>query len=438
MSTGQSGIQYCPPRILSIIVAPDITKCMQNTGGTEPRSTFEVYKAAAESEAQKRTSPGSGTDSEQEDPPSAGGGTGIRSLLLVLFFALTGSVFSHTGLFAAAATDIPVLIPQQHPVINEIVQGINQGFVELGYSSDRLKTTVMDGQGVAANFPTIIDAAIQKRPPLIISLTTGLSKTTVDRVAGAVPVVFSGVTDPVGAGIIPGIEDHGTVTGASDVWPVADQLALIRRVIPSSKTVGVIFRPSEPNSQFGMRLARAAAQKLGITLLERGTEDTREIGSVLDALLPQVDAMYIGPDNMTIEASKTIIERSAQARKPVFGGEPGTLEKGAVGVVSIRYLDLGRETAKLCDQILKGTPTPQVSVFVADRGVVGVNYNASALLGIEIPSEVRTIAVTTIGSYKPVRVATKVPILPIVVALGAIALILLVVFGMRRSQASSH
>lgn len=438
MSTGQSSTPYCPPRILSITVAPDITKCMQNTGGTEPRSTFEVYKAAAASDSQKRSDPRTETDSDGEGPPPVSDGPGYRSLLSVFLLVLAGVVFSHSNRCAAAATDIPMLIPQQHPVINEIVQGINQGFLELGYSPDKLATTVMDGQGVAANFPTIIDAAIQKRPPLIISLTTGLSKTTADRVAGAIPVVFSGVTDPVGAGIIHSIGDHGNVTGASDVWPVADQLTLIRRILPNSKAVGVIFRPSEPNSQFGMHLARAAAQKLGIELIERGTEDAREIGSVLDALLPQVDAIYIGPDNMTIEAAKTIIERSAQARKPVFGGEPGTLEKGAVGVVSIRYLDLGRETAKLCDQILKGSPTSQVRVYVADQGVVGINYDASTLLGIDIPAEVRTAAVTTIGAYQPIHTSTKVPALPIVVVLGAIVLILLVSFGMRRSRASSH
>ncbi len=200
---------------------------------------------------------------------------------------------------------------------------------------------------------------------VIISITTGLSKLTVDKASDRVPVVFSGVTDPVGAKIVPDLVKHGKVTGASDLWPIEDQLRLIQRVLPKARKVGVIFRPSEANSQFGMRIAREAAKKLGLELVERGVEDPKEVVAVLEAILPQVDAVYIGPDNMTIEAAKVIVESSAQARKPVFGGEPGTLEKGAVGVVSIQYFDLGRETAKLCARILRGTPAEEVPVYVA-------------------------------------------------------------------------
>jgi len=44
---GKAGqrIAYERPRILSVTVAPDITKSMQNTGGTVPRSTFRNYRS---------------------------------------------------------------------------------------------------------------------------------------------------------------------------------------------------------------------------------------------------------------------------------------------------------------------------------------------------------------------------------------------------------
>jgi len=324
------------------------------------------------------------------------------------------------------------LIPQKHPVIEEIVNGINKGFEELGYKSPDFQTVLMDGQGAPANFSTIIDAAIQKRPPLIISITTGLSKMTVDKVLDSVPVVFSGVTDPVGAAIVPDLIKHGKVTGASDLWPIEEQLRLIHRILPKASSVGVIFRPSEANSQFGMRIARDVAKKLNFRLVERGVEDSREVVAVLDAILPQVDAIYIGPDNMTIESAKVIVESSDNARKPVFGGEPGTLEKGAVGVVSIQYFDLGRETAKLCVKILNGTPTEQIPVYVAERGFVGLNYEAAARLNLSIPAEVRQSATKTIGIYKePSGVQGVTGVMPLVVV-AIVMCALVVVWWVRR------
>ncbi|MCK5018980.1 MAG: ABC transporter substrate-binding protein [Candidatus Peribacteraceae bacterium] len=387
-------IQYESPRILSVIVSPDITKCMQNTGGIDERSTFNLYKKHI-----KNTN--SASNSEKLESSKKIGSTAIisRSILTLTLVVLVFSSILFSQISTEQPVNIPILIPQEHPVINEIVDGINEGFKELGYSEPQFKTIVMDGQGVPANISTMIDAAIQKTPEIIITITTGLSKTTVDKVLGAIPVVFSGVTDPVGAGIVEDMEKHGNVTGASDLWPVEDQLRLIKRVLPDVKSVGILFRPSEPNSQFGIKIAREAANKLGINLVERGVEDSKEIVAVLDAILTQVDAIYIGPDNMTIESAKIIIESSMQARKPVFGGEPGTLEKGAVGVVSINYFDHGRETAKLCHKILKNTSASRIPVYVSKKGFIGLNYESATLLNISIPENVRNEAKNTVGQY---------------------------------------
>jgi len=46
VSVGKVGqrLVYQRPRILSVMLAPDITKSMQNTGGTVARSTFRSYR----------------------------------------------------------------------------------------------------------------------------------------------------------------------------------------------------------------------------------------------------------------------------------------------------------------------------------------------------------------------------------------------------------
>ena len=392
--------RYEKPRILSILISPDLTKCMQNTGGIDERSTFKIFKKQHDLNKINHT--------ENESCFKKSFLTHLSNIFLMLLFAV--SIFIPVISLSQPTSEkieIPILIPQEHPVINEIADGINKGFEELGYSLPQFCTTIMDGQGVQANISSMIDAAIQKRPQIIITITTGLSKTTVDKVLNTIPVVFSGVTDPVGAGIVHDLVNHSNVTGASDLWPVEDQLRLIKRVIPDVKSVGVIFRPSEPNSQFGIKIARRAANNLDINLIERGVEDSKEIVAVLDAILSKVDAIYIGPDNMTIESAKIIVETSMQGRKPVFGGEPGTLEKGAVGVVSINYFDHGRETAKLCDKILQGTPTSQIPVFVSESGFVGLNYESATLLNLSIPKDVRLEAKNTIGEYSEPQIQEK-------------------------------
>lgn len=385
-------IKYYSPKILSKIVSPDITKCMQNTGGINERSTFNLYKKKKTEIEFAKLKKSSFIKYNSKIVP----------LILLLFFATIfmcpSILFSQ--LDTNKVTTIPILIPQSHPVINEIADGINKGFEELGYNEPKFLTSIKDVQGVQANISTMIDAAIQKRPPIIITITTGLSKTTVEKVSGLIPVVFSGVTDPVGAGIVNDLNIHGNVTGASDLWPVEDQLRLITKILPNVKSVGIVFKPSEPNSQYGINIARLAAEKLNIKIVERGVEDAKELVTVLEAILPIVDAIYIGPDNMTIESANSIVESAIQARIPVFGGEPGTLEKGAVGVVSINYFDHGRETAKLCDKILNNISANEIPVYVSDSGFIGLNYESAEKLNLAIPKKIRDEAKNTIGQYK--------------------------------------
>lgn len=433
METTKKNVKYDPPRIMSIFVSPDITKCMQNTGGISDRSTFNIYRSKIKKETEACNNKKSKTYKLAHIL--------YVSVLLVLFLSLLFPIpnIASSQTVTNQVINIPILIPQEHPVINEIVDGINKGFEELGYSEPQFKTTIMDAQGVQANISTMIDAAIQKKPKFIITITTGLSKTTVDKVIETIPVVFSGVTDPVGAGIVEDLVRHGNITGASDLWPVEDQLRLIKRTLPKVKSVGIIFRPSEPNSQFGMNIARKAAKKLSLDLVERGVEDAREIIAVLDAMLTQVDAIYIGPDNLTIESAKIIIEKSLQARKPVFGGEPGTLEKGAIGVVSINYFDHGRETAKLCYKILKGTPTTQIPVFVSERGFVGLNYESAALLNLVIPQSVRDDAKKTIGEYRTPEITEHGDMIPVLLFSGfLLAIIVFITFSIKKKRKSQN
>jgi len=158
------------------------------------------------------------------------GSSDLCATLATVVVRVSALIALAIGLSAPAwggVTEIPILIPQKHPVIQEIIDGINKGFEEQGYASRGYTTNVLDGQGVPANLSTMVDACLEKRPPIVISITTGLSKIAADKVAGRVPLVFSGVTDPIGAGIVPDLVKHGGVTGTSDLWPIEDQLRLI-------------------------------------------------------------------------------------------------------------------------------------------------------------------------------------------------------------------
>src|SRR5699024_3890743 len=83
-------------------------------------------------------------------------------------------------------------------------------------------------------------------------------------------MVFSAVTDPVAAKLVPKLDGSGTnVTGASDALPYAPQIDLMRQIIPSLKNVGYVYSPGEVNSTIVLKALKENLTPLGINVHER-------------------------------------------------------------------------------------------------------------------------------------------------------------------------
>ena len=87
---------------------------------------------------------------------------------------------------------------------------------------------------------------------LIHSIATPTTQAVV-KLHKTIPVVFSSITDPVSAGIVPkdsapGKKTGTNLTGVSDQWPVALQMEIYAKMLPNAKRWGTIYNPSEPNS----------------------------------------------------------------------------------------------------------------------------------------------------------------------------------------------
>ena len=95
-----------------------------------------------------------------------------------------------------------------------------------------------------------------------------ISTPSAQAVVGAtkdIPVVFTAVTDPVGAKLVADLEHPGgNVTGMSDLSPIGKHLDLIKEIMPDAKTLGVIYNPGEANSVTLVELLKKEAPARGL------------------------------------------------------------------------------------------------------------------------------------------------------------------------------
>jgi putative ABC transport system substrate-binding protein len=283
-----------------------------------------------------------------------------------------------------------------HPALDAVIANMkaelkNRGYVE----GQNIVYVEKNANGDPNAAVTIVRELQLNKPDVLVAVTTPVAQVAVKNLS--IPVVFSAVTDPVGAGVVTSLSSPPNgITGVSDAWPYEAQLSLAREISPNAKRLGVLFNPGEAASQYGIKQIRNIAPRLGFSLVEIPVSNSQEIVSALRARIRGVDAVYLSSDNTVIEGMPAALRACMNAKKPLFVGDAGTVEKGGLAAVSVGYPGVGRATGQIVDSVLRGAKSIQVRVLQGDE--IYLNANTARTLGITFPDTVLKRATRVIGA----------------------------------------
>ena len=276
----------------------------------------------------------------------------------------------------------------EHPALDAVRDGIKDVLHENGYTGDKLKFTYESAQGQPAIAAQIARKMVGDAPDVIVAIATPSAQTAVSA-SKDIPVVFSAVTDPLGAKLVSRlIQPGGNVTGLSDMVNVKQQLSLIKEFLPNLKTVGIPYNPGEANSVAIVAALKEAAQEMGITVIESPAPKSSDVMIATKQLIGEVDAIYCSTDNTIISAFEAVVKVGMDAQVPVFAADTGSVARGAVAAVGYDYGDLGRQTGDIVVRILKGEKPGMIDVKLAEGTSLYVNPKMAAKMGVEIPAAV--------------------------------------------------
>ncbi|MCI8328945.1 MAG: ABC transporter substrate-binding protein [Oscillibacter sp.] len=205
-----------------------------------------------------------------------------------------------------------------------------------------------------------------------------------------IPVVFTAITDPVGAKL-----DSGNITGTSDVLPVEGQLKLIRDLQPHAGTIGIIYTTSEANSVYSVGVYEELAASAGFAIESVGVTSQAEVTQAVDTLLSRgVDCLSNLTDNTVVGVLPAILEKTNEAGVPVYGSEVEQMKLGCVAGAGLDYIKLGIQTGQMAAKILRGEATCQDTPYeVIENFDLYVNPEALGAMGLAIPEDVASTAI---------------------------------------------
>ena len=137
----------------------------------------------------------------------------------------------------------------EHPALDAVYQGIKDELAERGFKEgDNLEVMHESAQGNSAIASQIARKFVGESPDVIVAIATP-SAQTVAAAARNTPVIFSAVTDPLGAKLVSNLEAPGAnITGVSDMLPIDKHLDMLQRVMPDAKRIGTVYNPGEANA----------------------------------------------------------------------------------------------------------------------------------------------------------------------------------------------
>ncbi|WP_339803734.1 ABC transporter substrate-binding protein [uncultured Marinobacter sp.] len=306
----------------------------------------------------------------------------LRLLAPLLLFPLAG--------LAQAQDTRVVAITQivEHPALDAVHEGVKDELAEQGYVvGENLKLMFETAQGNSAIASQIARKFVGEQPDLIVAIATP-SAQTVAAAARNIPVVFSAVTDPVGARLVQSLEAPGAnITGVTDMLPLERHLDMLQRVMPDAKRVGTVYNPGEANAVALVELLEESLKARGMTLEKAPAVRTSDVLGAARSLVGKADLIYLTTDNTVISAAEAVISVGERSKIPVFAADTATVSRGAVAALGFDYYDLGRQTGDMVVRILEGADPATMAVERVEQLDLFVNPGAAEKMGITLSDE---------------------------------------------------
>jgi putative ABC transport system substrate-binding protein len=274
-----------------------------------------------------------------------------------------------------------------HELINQIVAGFREGMAQ-GLPAGSFEIVERHANGDQTQISATINGALAMKLDVLATITTPVSQQAIKNAPTGLPVIFVGVTDPIGAGLVKSLEKPELTSGVSDIAPLKAILTVIKQITPNAKRIGFPYSPDEEPALYSRRQVEALAPTFGYTIDARPVTSKDELPTIIRDMVRTNDAILVGADNAMFEAAPLIAKTALDGHKPFYAADSSSVKAGAIAGVTVDYKEIGRAGAAVVVRVLKGEKAGTIPVTTMSEGMLEVNQTTLKKLGITLPSAV--------------------------------------------------
>jgi len=280
------------------------------------------------------------------------------------------------------------------PAANQhFLVAFKRGLRELGHVEGQ-HIAILDrwADGQVDRFPALLTELVQLKVDVIVVASTAGAAAAKAAVT-TIPVVFVGVQDPLGVGLVASLgRPGGNLTGfsqAEEEGLVGKRLELFKEAVPPIDRLALIWNPTAPGVALRLKEARAAAARFGVSLRPFEVRDAKELDATFGAMTKErLTRLMVLADPLTVRHRTQIVELAAKARMPAIYPFLEFARVGGLMAYGPSIPELFRRAAAYVDKILKGAQPADLPVEQPTKFDLVINLKTAKALGLTIPRRI--------------------------------------------------
>jgi len=222
----------------------------------------------------------------------------------------------------------------------------------------------------------------QLSPDLLLAVgTSSLSKI---KTIKSIPIIYMMILNPESI-----LTREDNISGVSIHVPYDKQIEIFSRILPETKTIGLVYHPDHTGHL--EKRAKIAARRAGIDIISEPIYQSKDGPTKIENLKDRVDAFWMLPDISVItpDTVSFLLVTSFKYEKPILSFSEKYVKMGALAAVTMDPFDIGLQAGEMAEGILKFDGKKGSQRADARKAVLSINNKIAEKFGIEIDQEIR-------------------------------------------------
>jgi putative ABC transport system substrate-binding protein len=291
---------------------------------------------------------------------------------------------------AAKIWRLGILQPGAPP--EPLVDTLQERLKELGYSEGHnIDYEYRWAEGKPQRLTELAKELVDLKVDVITAFSTPAA-IAAQKATQTIPIVFAGVGDPVGSGVVSSLSrPGGNITGISILATELSgkRLELLEEIVPSASPVAMFWNDSNPGMVLRAHETQNAADKLSLSLQSIGVHDLISFDTAFATINNgRFNALLVLVDPFTREYRQRIVDFAAQRRLPAIYESREFVDAGGLISYGPSLPALERRAADYISMIFKGSNPADLPVELPTKFEMVIGMKAAKALGLTLSQSV--------------------------------------------------